>query len=267
MMYLIRALMGGIVGSMLGAAVWAILGQFTNVDLGVLAILIGLLSGLGVQRACALDHVNYVQGAIAAACTVMAIFGAKYSVVQHHVETAKTEIEQFQPPRDDLVAIVAGELVKQIDASCGSQITATTTPVPGNSPAGSDAAADDDLAAEAVPPSRESLPPAVWKVAEEVWETFGEQDRAKYVEEVKQAMADRQGFGPDLRGKPADELASAAFRESFCRFDFLWTGIGLVAAFVLGKTERFADDEEEAYEAVDDDDDDEEDEEDEDELS
>lgn len=84
------ALVGGAVGALVGAGVWAALAVFTNFEVGYVAVLVGYLAGLGVKLGAGAARGKALQG-MAAGLALMGLVVAKYFTFAHFYAQALVE--------------------------------------------------------------------------------------------------------------------------------------------------------------------------------
>lgn len=73
-------LVGGLIGTTIGVAVWVAVGFFLEREIGYIAWAIGLLAGIGVRTAAPLDS-GVLPGGTALICAVVGVVAAKLLVV------------------------------------------------------------------------------------------------------------------------------------------------------------------------------------------
>ena len=100
------ALLGGIIGAVISSAIWIAIGYYLNLELGILAVGVGLACGIGVAAG-AKGHTGGAPGGmLAAALAFLAIIAARFIIVQMDVEDtlreAAAEIEDIPGPEDSV---------------------------------------------------------------------------------------------------------------------------------------------------------------------
>ncbi len=205
-MSLLRAIIGGTFGSVVGAAIWLAVSNFAHAELGFMAVIVGVLAGYGAKRACSRFEVNLVHGLIAGLCALLSIAAAKYSWVSERVQVAKAELTQTEPAREELVSYLAVTLQKEITSK--GQDHGSSEPTP-----------------------------AVLRVADEFWDELDEIDRQPLVNQALSLRATNLGYSPNLLSCDAKEVAKKEFINSFHLPDLLWMAIALGISLRLGSTE------------------------------
>jgi hypothetical protein len=81
---LLVAVVGGLVGALAGAMVWAGVAIATNFEVGYIAVLVGFLAGLGVKKGAGPQRGALLQY-LAASLAVMGLLAAKYLVFAYAV--------------------------------------------------------------------------------------------------------------------------------------------------------------------------------------
>lgn len=81
-MSLLKAMFAGAIGAAIGAAIWLGGETMASRSLPWLALLVGLLAGLGVRCCCPKEHRSFVTGAIAA---IMTLLGVVVGPLAHQV--------------------------------------------------------------------------------------------------------------------------------------------------------------------------------------
>ena len=84
------AVVGGLIGAMLGASVWGGIAIATDVEIGYIAVLVGFLSGVGVKLG-ARGALGGPLPMVAAACSLVGLVAAKYLIAAHIVTKAVAE--------------------------------------------------------------------------------------------------------------------------------------------------------------------------------
>lgn len=82
-----RAIAAGVVGALLGAAVWAAVVIVTDFEIGYLAVLVGFLAGFGVKYG-ARGATGKVLQQAAVGCTLLGLLATKYIVFAHYLSGA-----------------------------------------------------------------------------------------------------------------------------------------------------------------------------------
>lgn len=205
-MNVMKAIGGGIVGSLIGTAIWVAIGYGTHREIGWIAWGIGALVGLGVRIASQEWH-GPTPGAIAVAIALLSVVAGKFLVVSLIV---RQNINNFQIEitDDDLMQTLAHDIVKDRNAK-GKKVVW---------PVGMKAE-DANKATD--------FPRDVWQEATKKWNSSSPDD--------KQTMRKRE-VADFARLKDAihRDARSDAFKSSFGIFDLLWFGLAAFTAFRIG---------------------------------
>jgi hypothetical protein len=200
------AAVGGIVASLIGAAVWAAISYFANAEVGYVAWGIGLLAGLGVAMM-AKGATDQMTGVIAAVCAVGGVLLGKYVAVYFLVAQAM--------PADQFVLNDKG-MVTQLAWTIAAEREAAGKPIV---PGGNKKVEQVDDAAE--------LSADIHDEAHKRWNALPADERQRQMVEQQAAMN-------VLLNGVADQARNAGFRESFGMFDLLWFGLAVATAFRIG---------------------------------
>jgi hypothetical protein len=92
----------GLVGSIVGAAVWAGIAIATNYAIGYVAVLVGFLAGYGVRRGAGSTRTQLIRG-IAIGCAVFGLLLAKFIMVVQAVAAFAIEKNGADIPYFDLI--------------------------------------------------------------------------------------------------------------------------------------------------------------------
>ena len=86
---MLKGLAGALAGGLVGAAAWAAIGYFSNYEIGLIAVLVGVLAGTGMKIGAGGDT-GPATGGVAVAVALGAILLGKFGVV--HFIVAKTAV-------------------------------------------------------------------------------------------------------------------------------------------------------------------------------
>lgn len=206
------AIGAGVVAGLIGAAIWAAIAYYANMEIGWVAWGIGAL--VGVAMAAVAQQTGPALGAAAVVITILSIVGGKYASVQVAISAAlgdESEIFAAYESEEFLTGFLADAEVER----------RTLENEPINWPAGV-----DPTAAEA----KADYPPEVWAVADEAWSKMTPEQQ----EEFKQ---ERITEGRTNVAAYADAIAGEAFTESFGAMDILFFGLAVFTAFRLAGSE------------------------------
>jgi hypothetical protein len=107
------AVIGGLVGSVIGAVVWAAIALIGNVEIGYVAILVGFLAGLGVKIGAGGARSRQLQ-ILAVVLAVAGLFFAKYAMVAG-VVAREADISPFSPLIASIFTEALGEMLSPFD--------------------------------------------------------------------------------------------------------------------------------------------------------
>lgn len=183
----------GIVAGVIGAAIWAAIAYFLNVEVGYVAWGIGGLVGFAVAKGG--DGEGSTNNAIfAVVVTVLSIVGGKYAVLEISFAQELAGIEMLSvddiPDEQELLVYLCDELIAEKENQ-GEEITW---------PAG----VDPDEAT-----SQEEYPETIWQVASQQWNDMD--DQAK--EDVKQLVIERRAAAIAVFDEFIDDLKMQAFKN------------------------------------------------------
>lgn len=209
-MLLLRCLLGGTAGGLIGLAIWAAVAHFTGFEVGYIAWGVGFLTGFGV-RAMSQDHSGAVFGVLAVLLAAASIAGAKYLVVCIQLsDLGEIAIEAEPDSSDALIANVAVEVGQEFEQE-GRNVD---WPPPDE--------LDDEAQIEALRQKSE-----VWQEAARRWNELPPDEKQTRIKQHNEEMAKLMG---ELKGLFRD----AAFQASFTAYDLLWFGLAALTAFRLG---------------------------------
>jgi hypothetical protein len=192
---------GGVIGGLVGAAVWAAIAHFAHREVGWVAWGVGGLVGLGV-RVAAGDRDGPAFGVLA----VLAVLGGKFAAA--HLIAGEVRDALVAVTDDDLMVPLAQAVVKE-RAAKGQKVMF----LPGRSA---------DTATELA-----EFPPEIRTEAAKRWNQLppAEQQQRRAAETKQRAV-----FGV-IVGAGARE---GIFRGSFSPYDLLWFGLATFTAFRIG---------------------------------
>lgn len=207
------AVVGGLAGGALGAALWAVVAVLTNYEIGWIAWAIGGMVGFGVatgNRGGA--YSPRTAGLLAVAITVLAIPVGKYAAIKMSFPTDDELVEALLQNvfHDEyVISHVADAVVEEFTAD-GREL---------DWPLGVD---------PATAASQGEYPADVWTEAEERWTDMSEEERASFRSDVEEATrANITRHLPEIRASIGED----AFIGSFGGMDLLFFGLAMVTAF------------------------------------
>lgn len=202
-MSVMKACGAGCVVGLIGAAVWAGVGHFLNLEASLIAIGIGWAVGFVIGLVAA-DEASVVTGAAAVLITVLSIVGGKWAYIEMGVSEALGEVDvALDFDREDVLAKYATDIADEREAD-GQRLNWP----PGMS---NDEAWEED-----------EFPADVWGEAVARWDTLDADEQQAELDTYNDAGA----FVADVKWE--------AFKDSFGLFDLLFFGIAVVIAFPTG---------------------------------
>lgn len=206
-----RAVVGALIGGLVGAAAWAAVSHFLELEIGWLAWGIGVLVGLGAQRA--LDgEATPATGAMAAVVALLAVLGGKWVAV-HLWVTTETEaaLAETSSVSDELATSYLADAVALEREEAGDVLVWPER--------------DPDL----LPAYEEDYPADVWAEAASRWDDLSPAERTDY------KAARLEEMHTNIRDW-SSAVKVEAFQGSFGGLDLLFLGLAIVTAFKLGSS-------------------------------
>jgi hypothetical protein len=198
----------GLIGGLIGAAIWAGLIYYTGYEIGYVAVFVGFLSGVGVRFGASQWDYGLGPGLAAVVVAIMALVVGK--IAGYHLIIQR----EFGNLNDlDIPAIHENFHI----AAFADEIKAGKE----NAPAADDLQADQtglDDDGEGVEPENlpQQYPKEVWDQAKAKWDALPEEEKKK-----------RQNFGAEL----IEELAKPRLSLIFGPFDSVWFFLAIGAAY------------------------------------
>lgn len=222
----LRGLVAGVLAGIAGAAAWAAVAYYANLEIGYLAWGIGFLVGLAV--AAVGQSPGAPAGALAVAITLLSILGGKYASVDMmlRAELQKmTDAEVSLGPQDfeedAMIGNIAYEIAEQREEA-------------GETIAWPDYDKEDEnLTAEA------TFPPAIWREAKQQWTSKTPDEQLQLREEASENAKAMMGAFQDQM------VASArgeAFTASFGVLDLVFFGLAVATAWGIANNGSIGDD-------------------------
>lgn len=202
-----NAITGAAVGAAVGALLWAIISFATGLELGILALLVGLAAG-GGMRLMSKEKKGVEIGVIAAVITFVAIFVGKFAstmAVTARLKAAATSGEIVFT--DDQMMMKEAKPLLSAFVRKGVKLTWRN---------GKNATNAESI---------EDYPVEIADQAKATWEKYSDKESRKG-EAAKQEKLVREGSVNSQR--------EGAFGKSFGAADLLWFGGALAGAFFLG---------------------------------
>ena len=207
-----RSIIGGALGGLVGAVIWAGISCFTGYEIGWIAWGVGGLVGLG----CAWGGRGggRALGVIAVVITLVSIMAGKYAAVELSIrreigsqeDVLQSALTNLQ--KDDVVvSYLADEIIGQREAQ-GETIQWPS----GVNPEQADQPSD--------------YPPAIWPEAASKWDGMSTQEREQYRDQLEERIrTDVQTFFSDI--------STFGFRNSFGVMDVLFFALAIATAFKI----------------------------------
>lgn len=208
-----KALLGGLVGGVSGAGIWALVVMATGYEIGWIAWAVGGMVGYGVAWGNrGFPHTPLAAGVLAVAITLLAIVGGKYLAIQASFPSDQELVELLlaDPPSDEYVITYLADEVVEEHQVAGRLV---------DWPAGVD---------PSVASTRVEYPPALWAEAESRWTAMSEAEREVFRLDVEATVRENiTAQLPLIRS----EIKEGAFLGSFGAMDLLFFGLAVVTAF------------------------------------
>lgn len=205
------------VGAAIGALIWIALGAQFDAPLGGCAVLVGLLSGIGLRLIAgeAEDEERLVRGATAVIIAVLAIVVAKYNVAAQTMVTQEEEYWQNFTTVDEesMISLFADQIV------LAQMNQGETIPWPDEDMTYEDAIWEDDY------------PPEIWAQARARWLALSESEQ-------RARQAAHQADVQRLVEYHLRQPRRTAFYASFGSWDVVWFAFACSTAFVIAGGRR-----------------------------
>ncbi len=203
---MIRGVVGALIGGAVGAAIWAAIAYLAHVEIGWIAIFVGVLSGAGFKFASGGEAEGFMAGVVAAAIALGSIAAGKYAAVTLAVDDfIGGQAEPFT--MDNARIYMADALVAEYEQN-GKKLAW---------PVGYDV----DSATE-----QAHYPADLWKDMDTRWATMSPDQQEAYRAACE---GDWQANASAFRGEITDEV----FVESFNYFDILFGVLAVASAYGL----------------------------------
>lgn len=213
-MRFVTALVGGTVGGLLGAAIWAGITYATNHEIGWIAWGVGFLVGVGVRMG-SQEWDGAVPGMLAVVLAVLAVVGGKYAAVSLIVSKIGAE-QAINVTDTDVKEWICREIVHE----------RSTKGPPVKWPPGKTAETAMTLA---------DFPADVQKEATKRWDGYPPAEQQQKIAEQKQQI---EKLHKMVRGM----VHGVAFQNSFGPMDILFFLLAAYTAFRLGSGAASEDD-------------------------
>ncbi|MDH5643980.1 MAG: hypothetical protein OEY63_07235 [Gemmatimonadota bacterium] len=203
------AWLGGVVAGVIGAAVWAAIAYFAEMEIGWIAWGIGGLVGFGVAYGNGRQG-STAAGVLAAVLAALSVAAGKYYTVQMYMPEIDLIAEESISRLDDEEYLIS-YLADSVGEAFAQQGVKVIWP---------------ELADEELPEDKEDYPKEVWTEAEAVWNGMSPNEREDYKAETA-AMIESNFEAFRL------EMSNEGFLGTFGFLDILFFGLAVVTAFQI----------------------------------
>ncbi|RLS34242.1 MAG: hypothetical protein DWH81_15720 [Planctomycetota bacterium] len=195
----------GLIGGLIGAAIWAGLIYYTGFEIGYVAVFVGFLSGVGVRFGANQWDYGLGPGLAAVAVAILALIAGKIAGVQLilHRELGNLQAQNRPAIHENIFIAALAEEVKAAQPNA----EAAGTP---NTPAQVD---EEVFEPEKLP---QQYPPEIWNQAKARWDEVPDAKKKEILDEGAEQF---------------QELAKPNLSLLFGPFDILWFFLAIGAAF------------------------------------
>jgi hypothetical protein len=216
MVGLLKWLVAGTIGGLIGAAIWAGIAYATNFEVGWIAWGIGFLVGVCVRISAGENEEGFAPGATAALIAIAAVLAGKFAAVSMLVASLDLDPSTIEFSSEDMVSSIADDIVRERTAR-------------GISVAFPNGKTLDDATSQA------DYPPDIWQEAAAKWATTPPEQQQQQIAQRREAM---QMLVGGLQGT----LRQQGFMQSFSFFDALWFFLAAATAYKVGHGNIASDD-------------------------
>lgn len=205
------ALIGAVIAGLVGAAVWAALAYYANVEIGWIAWGIGAAAGFGAAVG-AKGDADAMTGGIAVLAAVGGILLGKFGAVHFAVEKELQSAElttAMQVTDEDMIVTYADQVVDE-------WVAANKTV---KWPEGMD---KENASAEV------DYPKAIWAEGKKRWNALDADAQAA-------ARREQEEFRKSMVAYITSQAKSEGFKSTFSAFDILWFVLAVASAFAIGR--------------------------------
>jgi hypothetical protein len=206
----------GLLGGLLGAAVWAGIAYAIHAEIGWIAWGIGFVVGFCVRVSAGENEEGFAPGLTAAVLAILSVLGGKYAAVWMLVASMGIDTIQMQITPDDMIEGFANEIAAERIGK-------------GQKVAFSGGKTLDDASGKA------DFPPDIWQQATAKWQALPAAEQQKRIAEQQEMMQ-------MLVGAVQGQIRQQGFWESFSLFDALWFLLAAGTAYKLGHGNISSDD-------------------------
>ena len=207
-------IIAGLVAGAIGAAIWAAIAYYAEVEIGYIAWGIGLVVGIAVAAA---GENGPLAGVTAVAITILSIVGGKYATVEMSIQEAQAQLQNW----DEEQAFSADEVSDEVIQGILADAIAEQREADGESVEWPEYDEDED--------SVEATYPA------DIWKEAGGQLASKTddeKQELRQQHVDRvKEWAKEMGQAMADQWREEGFLASFGPMDLLFFGLAVFTAW------------------------------------
>ena len=213
-----RALIFGSIVGIAGAALWAAIAYYGNVEIGWLAWGIGLAVGVACVKGA--GYGSTLIGTSAAIITLLSIMLGRYATIALLLndEFGNPEVviqESIDNLNDETLKAYLAEGIIQGQAEDGKEIQWPEV----------------DVESATI---EETYPPEIWNSASEKWDALSPEERQEIRTSVEATI--RENFGENFVAFQ-DEVRNQGFLHSFGLIDLVFFGLALYTAFSVGQSD------------------------------
>lgn len=211
-------IIAGVLAGAVGAAIWAAISYYANLEIGYVAWGIGILVGIAV----AATGENGVPAGIAAVLiTIVALLAGKLAAVEIAVQDMRGEMESWtdvdsEMSDEDLTAHIAGKIASEREAA------GETVDWP-------------EVDYEQDVPLAETYPQNIWQQANKQLKSMNPEQQDAVREE---AMAARREFAETMGNALAGAAREEGFMASFGVLDLIFFGLAIITAWGIATREE-----------------------------
>jgi len=210
-------IIAGVIAGIVGAAIWAAVAYFANVEIGYIAWGIGILVGLAVA---ATGQRGPLAGVAAVLITIISLLGGKYVVVELFVQSMLAETGEFgfelgdadaEYTEEDLQVYLAGRIAFQREEA-------------GETVEWPDVDDEEESSAAYYPP--------------DIWQEAGEQLNGMSIDEKVALRKDQLAEMEEFTELFAESMRTGGFLASFGLMDILFFGLAIASAWGIASREQ-----------------------------
>jgi hypothetical protein len=216
-MHVVRGLIWGILGALVGGLAWALVARKIGGDVQWMALACGFLVGL-LMRVGSSSRGGVMLGLLALALTAGSVAVGKFAEAYWTAKSGPVTPPYKVQDEVTMIGVVASEVKSEMQKQ--------------GKPVGVGRNADDPKA-----PLEDQFATEVWTAAKERWAEFSPEERAQRTAAHEKEVNEIQAMYAELMAnKNEDDVlpkAMETFPESFTPNTWIWLGIGAVLAALL----------------------------------